>query len=103
MSRDRRGRSSPPVTAGSAARALAARVAPDTPLGSVQAVWPGVVGDPIAAVTTIISERAGDLEVGCESAVWADELSMMEPQIRDRLNEKLGDQSIKTIKFRAGA
>lgn len=102
MSRDRRGRSSPPVSVGSAARALADRLAPDTPLGAVQAIWSGVVGDPISEVTTIISERDGELEIGCESAVWADELSMMEPQIRGRLNEKLGVEGIKTIKFRTG-
>ena len=102
MTRDRRGRSGPPVRAGALAQRLADHLAPETPLGSVQAVWPRVVGDAIAAVTTVISERDGKLEVGCESAVWADELAMMEPDIRAKLNEEAGVEGIESIKFRTG-
>ena len=102
MTRDRRGRSAPPVRVSDPARRLADLLAPDTPLGSVHAVWPRVVGDAIAAVTTVISERDGVLEIECESAVWADELSMMEPDIRAKLNQADGDLGVESIKFRTG-
>lgn len=100
--RDRRGRSEPPVKAGDLVQRLADHLAPETPVGSLQAIWPRVVGDQIAKVTVILGERDGLLEVGCESAVWADELSMMEPDIRARLNAALDDQVVESIKFRAG-
>ena len=100
--RDGRGRSRPPVRAGEAVQRLAEELAPDTPLGSVQAVWPGVVGEAITGVTTVISEREGLLEVACVSSVWADELSMMEPEIRRRINDALGGDAIESIKFRTG-
>lgn len=103
MARDERGRSDPPKTAGEVARTLTAEIAPDTPLGSVQSVWQTVVGEAIAAVTTILAEREGELEVGCESAVWADELAMMEPQIRARLNAALPSEQVESIKFRTGS
>lgn len=90
------------MRAGEAAQRLAGSLAPETPLGSVQAVWPRVVGEAIAAVTTVISEREGRLEIGCESAVWADELAMMEPEIRAKLNGAVGAGEIESIKFRAG-
>lgn len=100
--RDGRGRSAPPVRAGDLARRLAGDLAPETPLGSVQAVWPRVVGEAIASVTTVISEREGVLEIGCESSVWAGELSMMEPEIRKKVNRALGGDTVGSIKFRAG-
>lgn len=102
MTRDERGRSRPPLKAGDAARRLIDTVAPDTPLGSVQVVWAGAVGEAIAAVTSIAGERDGVLEVTCESSVWAGELSMMEPEIRRKLNDLLGDPGIESIKFRSG-
>lgn len=102
MTRDPRGRSEPPVAAGDAARKLVEHLTPETATGSIQAIWPRVVGEAIADVTTIISERDGTLEVGCQSAVWADELSMMEPGIRAKLNAALAEGKVESIKFRTG-
>lgn len=102
MTRDERGRSRPPRKAGELARRLVDTVAPETALGSTQVVWAGAVGEAIAGVTTIVAEREGVLEVSCESSVWAGELSMMEPEIRRKLNDLLGDNVIESINFRSG-
>jgi hypothetical protein len=36
-----------------------------------------------------VSERAGTVTVACRSAVWAQELSMLAPDLAERLNRAL--------------
>ncbi len=53
----------------------------------VLAEWPGLVGERMAAVTSAEEIRPdGVLVVRVRSAPWAQELSMMTPQIMARLN-----------------
>ena len=54
-----------------AVAALADRLAPQTTLAEVQRVWPGAVGEVIAAQAEPTGERDGVLTVTCSSAVWA--------------------------------
>ena len=78
------------------------RAAPATPLATVQAVWPEVVGGAIADETEPVSERDGVIGVACRSAVWAQELDLMVPQLLERLNERL-DRPISGLRFSADA
>ena len=70
---------------------LTADLAPATTLARVQAAWPGTVGAAIAAEAEPVSERDGVVTVACRSAVWAQELELMGPDLVSRLNSALGD------------
>jgi predicted nucleic acid-binding Zn ribbon protein len=69
---------------------LTAGLAPATSLASVQARWPDAVGPTIAAEATPVSEREGVVTIACRSAVWAQELELLGPDLVARLNELLG-------------
>ena len=69
---------------------LAESLAPMTPLARVQRVWEDAVGAAIAREAEPVSERGGVVTVGCRSSVWAQELSMLAPDLRERLNQALG-------------
>lgn len=79
-----------PRPAGRAMADLLARLEPQTLLAGVQRVWPGVVGETIAAEATPTSARGGTLTITCRTAVWAQELDLMAPDLVGRLNEALG-------------
>jgi predicted nucleic acid-binding Zn ribbon protein len=68
---------------------LAARAAPLTILARLQAVWPEAVGDTVARVAEPVSERAGTVTVACDSGVWANELALLEEDLRRRLVDRL--------------
>jgi predicted nucleic acid-binding Zn ribbon protein len=103
--RDERGRPRQPERLAGVVGKFAEAVGPDTPEGKVQAVWAEVVGERIAAVTWVIEEREGTVKVQCESAVWAEELGLMEARIRERLNDVLaarGGDPVERLSFRSG-
>lgn len=78
------------------------RLRPDTVLARVQALWPEVVGPTVARSAEAVSERGGVLTVGCDSAVWAQELDLMGPDILARLNERLEGAPLVRLRCRAG-
>jgi predicted nucleic acid-binding Zn ribbon protein len=78
--------------------ALADRLAPQTTLAEVQRVWPAVVGDVIAAQAEPTGERDGVLTVTCSSAVWAQELDLMGPELAGRINAALGAESVRSLR-----
>jgi len=103
--RDGRGRPRQPERLAGAVGKFAEAVGPETPEGRVQRVWAEVVGEKIAAVTRVLEEREGTVRVQCESAVWAEELGLMETRIRKRLNEVLtarGGDPVERLSFRSG-
>ena len=65
-------------------------LAPATTLASVQARWPEAVGPAVAEEAEPVSEREGVVTVACHSAVWAQELDLLAPDVIARLNELLG-------------
>ena len=67
------------------------RAAPATLLARVQAAWADAVGEAVAAEAEPVSERGGTVTVACRSAVWANELELMAPEVLARLNGALGD------------
>ena len=69
---------------------LTERLAPATTLARVQSGWPDAVGELIAAEAEPVSERDGVITVACRSAVWAQELDLLAPDLVERLNGLLG-------------
>jgi predicted nucleic acid-binding Zn ribbon protein len=80
---------------------LTGHLAPATPLARVQREWPAAVGEAIAREAQPVSERDGTLVVECRSAVWAQELDLMAPDLLRRLNRAVGSEAISDLRCRA--
>jgi predicted nucleic acid-binding Zn ribbon protein len=78
--------------------ALADRLAPLTTLAEVQRVWEDAVGEAIAAQAEPTREHDGVLTVTCSSAVWAQELDLMGPELVGRLNATLGADTVRSLR-----
>jgi predicted nucleic acid-binding Zn ribbon protein len=78
--------------------ALADRLAPQTPLAEVQRVWPDAVGAVIAAQAEPTGERDGVITVTCTSAVWANELDLMGPELTGAINAALGAATVRALR-----
>lgn len=87
-----------PRSLGFALGDLADELAPETLLAEVQRVWPGAVGDAIAAEAQPSAERGGVVTVSCSASVWAQELDLMAPQIVERLNSGLSRGSVARLR-----
>jgi len=88
-----------------ALEAFALEAAPATVLARVQAAWPEVAGPAVAAEAEPVSERAGTVTVTCRSATWAQELSLLGPDMVRRLNAALdpaGPGPLKELRVRTG-
>lgn len=79
-------RSRAPRSIGAALRDARAATAPETLLAAVQATWTDVAGDRVAAEAWPVSEREGVVTVACRKATWAQELDLLGPTLRERLN-----------------
>jgi predicted nucleic acid-binding Zn ribbon protein len=76
-------------------------LAPLTLLAEVQRVWTGVVGETVAAEATPTADRGGTLTITCRSAVWAQELDLMGPDVVARLNAVLGREAVAGLRCSA--
>ncbi len=92
-----------PVPLAGAVEALASRLEPVTALAVVQRAWPEAVGPVIAAEAEPVSERAGVVTIRCRSAVWANELSLLAPELVTKLNGAIGAPRVTELKCTAGA
>jgi predicted nucleic acid-binding Zn ribbon protein len=90
-----------PAHAGGAIAALVGGLAPASGLAGLQRVWPQAVGEALAAQAHPSAERDGVVTVTCSSSVWAHELSLMAPQLAERLNAELGSEFVRELRFRA--
>jgi predicted nucleic acid-binding Zn ribbon protein len=81
-------------------RDAVADAAPDTLVARVQAVWPDVAGAAIAAESAPASEREGTVYVDCSGGVWAEELTLLGPDLVGRLNARLEGQKVRSLRFR---
>jgi predicted nucleic acid-binding Zn ribbon protein len=69
---------------------LVAGLQPASLLAEVQRVWPEAVGAALAARATPTAARDGVVHVTCESAIWAQELTLMAGELAARLDARLG-------------
>jgi predicted nucleic acid-binding Zn ribbon protein len=93
---------SAPRPASLALRAALQKSAPRTDLAAVQMAWSEAVGEAIAAAAEPVAERDGVLTVRCQSATWAQELSLMEGALLECLGQRLAERSPKALKLLAG-
>jgi predicted nucleic acid-binding Zn ribbon protein len=93
---------SAPRPAAVALRAALERTAPRTDLAAWQAAWPAAVGPAVAAAAEPVAESDGVLTVRCHSATWAQELSLMEAQLLERLAGQISGVSPRAIKVLVG-
>lgn len=76
-------------------------ISPETTLALAQAAWAEAVGERIAAVTEVAEEVEGTLYVECSGAVWSQELTLMEPRLREILDAAMDGSGPAEIRFRA--
>lgn len=62
-------------------------------------IWPEVVGDVIAAHSEAVSLEGGVLFVRVDGSVWAQELTMLQAQIKAGFARRLGDGAVAEIRF----
>jgi predicted nucleic acid-binding Zn ribbon protein len=91
-----------PRPAAAALEAARRRLAPATPLAAVQDAWSGVVGPQIASAATPVAERGGAVVIRCESAVWAQELELMQRRLLESLRQRLGESAPDALRFEVG-
>ena len=91
-----------PRPASLALRSVLEQSAPKTDLAAAQIAWAAAVGESIGAAAEPVAERDGVLTVRCQSATWAQELSLMEGELLERLGKRLGDRSPRALRFLAG-
>ena len=79
---------------------------PKTPLARVQRAWRETVEPPLSEEAEPTSERSGTVTFTCRSSVWAQELSLLAPDLVDRLNQALGgpgnEAAITELRFVVG-
>ena len=90
-----------PARAGGAIATLVDGLAPVSGLAALQRVWPQAVGEALAAQAHPSSARDGVVTVTCSSSVWAQELTLMAPELAERLNAALGSDLVRDLRFRA--
>lgn len=69
--------------------------------GRVILLWPQAVGERIAARTRPYLFREGILFVAANSSVWAQELSLVKNSLIKKMNECLGKEVVRDIRFQA--
>ena len=86
-----------------ALRDAVGQAAPDTLLARVQALWPEVAGAAVAAESAPASEREGTVTVECTGAVWAQELTLLAPELVGGLNRRLEGLQVRSLRFKVKA
>ena len=66
----------------------------------VRKVWPAVVGDGVAANAYVARLRGTVLEVGVTSDTWATELTYLRAAIVEKLNARMGAETVSEIVIR---
>lgn len=62
--------------------------------------WAEIVGEQVAAHTTPTSLRDGVLLVDVDDPAWASQLTFMEADLLGRLEQHLGEASVREIRHR---
>jgi predicted nucleic acid-binding Zn ribbon protein len=76
---------------------------PPTLLAAVQSAWPGVAGEGLAAAAQPVSASERVVTIACESGVWAQELELLGPDLREGLNASLEGTRIEKLRFVVGS
>lgn len=98
--RSRSGRGGDPQRFGAAIRQLLAERGWEqrAAVGGVFGNWPGIVGPDLAEHTRPEKFEDGELTVVADSTAWATQLRLLTKTLIRRLNEELGDNSVRRVK-----
>ena len=100
-------RSRRPQLASAALRSAIRQSAPATPLAAVQTVWLEAVGAAVSERARPVAEKEGVVAVSCDTATWAQELDLMQEEVRSKLNAALarssGDSEFRVLGLRFSA
>jgi predicted nucleic acid-binding Zn ribbon protein len=72
-------------------------------MGSVFGRWAEIVGRDLAAHTRPDSFADGELAVTADSTAWATQVRLLAPMLVRRLNDELGDGSVRRVRVRGPA
>ena len=99
--KDKRGRRAEPISLGEGLQKAIARLGIENKLREhrVLLLWPQVVGARVAGVTRADLVRRGELLVAVTQDVWRHRLIFERETIRKRLNEAVGAEVIRSIRF----
>jgi len=96
-----------PRSLAAALQSIARELEPQTPLARVQRAWRETAQPPLSEEAAPTSERAGTVTLTCRSSVWAQELSLLANDLKERLNEALGapkgEPVVKELRFVVGS
>jgi len=95
-----------PRSLGTVLPAALAGAQPPTLLAQVQALWPRVAGEALAAATSPVAERDGVVTIACESSLWAHELDLLQRDLLTRLTDALdtsGAGTVERLRFSVGS
>lgn len=105
MATDRRRRRddgpSGPVQLGDLLAEASRELAPPTLLAAVQSAWDDAAGPVAAGQAEPVSERDGIVTISCRSAVWAQELEMLQDVLLAKLRQSVAPLSIAGLRFTA--
>jgi hypothetical protein len=71
-------------------------------MSRIWSLWPSAVGAQIAGNTRPTAYKGHTLYVNVESSPWMQELRFLKSDIIYKVNETLGTDAVRTIKFRVG-
>ena len=86
-----------------ALQGVARDASPATLIAAVQAAWPSVAGETLAAAAQPVSASERVVTIACESGVWAQELELLGPDLLERLNASLEGARIEKLRFVIGS
>jgi predicted nucleic acid-binding Zn ribbon protein len=72
-------------------------------IGGVFGNWPQIVGKEVADHTTPTSFEDGEVVIVADSPAWAQQVKLLAPTLVRRLNEELGDGTVRRVKVRGPA
>lgn len=90
-----------PRPIGGAFRRVVSEASPETLLAAVQTAWADAAGETVARQAEPVAERDGEVTIACRTATWAQELDLLQDRLRGRLNEELGSERVKGLRFTA--
>ena len=79
-----------PRPLGHALESVTRGLEPQTPLARIQRAWRETAKPPLNEEAEPTSERSGTVTFTCRSSVWAQELSLLENDLKQTLNDHLG-------------
>ncbi len=65
--------------------------------------WKEIVGEEIARHSEALALKDGILWVRVEGSAWSQELTLLKPQIKKRLEERLGKGTVNDVRFHSGS